>query len=326
MATLALTPLPEEEISNTRAWFEDLCGFDQARIAAVEEVFGYRFQGPDFIINAFQHRSIKDPILGIEGNRRLELVGDGLIRCSTTMYALRQHPNLRVSQIDKVSRFAIKNKTLAQVATYFQLSDWLSVGSGIDLRDATLKCHADVVEALFGAIVLDGGYEAAHEAADRLLGPIIDARILQGLTTSRLVYDIGKLMPEVRWEVVQLDPTKPPPVVPFEDDDEPPPHNALPSIPVDEDRAPVLPSVSTPRHPMTKLYKLLSEGYGEFPSYKIVYVSPAKDEYTVHVYGGEHFLASATAESNHEARVEAAKKAYKRIQSAIETQDRPCTL
>ena len=121
---------------------------------------GYRFRQPDLLRQALTHRSF-----GAPHNERLEFVGDAVLNCVVGTSLYERFPALPEGDLSRMRAGLVNKDTLAQVARQ------LGLGSDILLGEGELKSGgaqrasilADALEALFGAVFLDGGFAAARD-------------------------------------------------------------------------------------------------------------------------------------------------------------------
>lgn len=150
----------------------------------LEESLGYKFNNPELLDKALTHRS-HAAATGQQDNERLEFLGDAVLQLVVSTYLYTKHPNLREGQLAKIRAYLVSEPTLAELGRTLGLDRFLKVGkgeqqTGVRHRDSVL---CDVVEAVYGAIYLDGGFGAAQPVIlahlpewdpERL--PIIDAK------------------------------------------------------------------------------------------------------------------------------------------------------
>jgi len=129
---------------------------DRARLC---ELLGYRFTAENLLDDALTHRSA-----GRDNNERLEFLGDAVLGLiiATELYVRNPDPSEGV--LTRWRAALVKRQTLAEIAREMSLGDYLVLGSG-ELksggrrRDSILS---DTLEALLGAIYLDGGLDASQ--------------------------------------------------------------------------------------------------------------------------------------------------------------------
>jgi ribonuclease-3 len=134
--------------------------------AALEQRIGHRFTNPRLLEQALTHRSH-----GVDHNERLEFLGDGVLGCAVADELYARFPQLAEGKLTRLRASLVREEALAEAAARIELGGQLRVGR-IELQPSLL---ADAVEALIGAVFLDGGYEAARKAVAAVLGAQLDA-------------------------------------------------------------------------------------------------------------------------------------------------------
>lgn len=121
---------------------------------------GYQFTDVALLEAALTHRSMH-----IINNERLEFLGDSLLNFLIAEKLYRTCQQASEGDLSRLRASLVKGETLAELAQELDLSQYLRVGpgeirSGGNLRHAML---ADAVEAILGAIYLDGGIESCRK-------------------------------------------------------------------------------------------------------------------------------------------------------------------
>ncbi len=178
-------------------------------IARLARRLGHVFNDANLLLQACSHRSFGPP-----HNERLEFLGDGLLNfvIGSALYTLR--PGANEGDLSRLRASLVREETLAQLARGLDLGNALRLGVG-ELRSGGFRRDsilADALEALFGAIHQDGGFEAAREACLRLYQPLLsalpDARSLKDAKTRLQEHLQGDGRPLPQYEV--LDESGPP--------------------------------------------------------------------------------------------------------------------
>jgi ribonuclease-3 len=132
-----------------------------------EQRLGYRFRDPALLEAALTHRSASRT-----NYERLEFLGDSVLNFVVALLAFRAFPEAPEGDLSRYRAALVSAPTLAAVATTLALGDQLRLGSG-ELKSGGFRRDsilADCLEAILGAIYLDGGLEAAGDVVERLLG------------------------------------------------------------------------------------------------------------------------------------------------------------
>ena len=125
----------------------------------------YEFKDEDLLQQAITHRSF-----GAINNERLEFLGDSVLGHVMAEALFRRQIETDEGGLTRLRALLVRGKTLAEIARGLRLGDIMRLGSGETRggdhqRDSIL---ADGLEAVFGAILLDGGIEAVREVILRL--------------------------------------------------------------------------------------------------------------------------------------------------------------
>lgn len=115
---------------------------------------GYEFVNAMLLEAALTHRSA-----GSSNNERLEFLGDAILSFTIAAELYARFPEASEGELSRLRASLVKGETLAQLARTLKLGDYLKLGSGElksggHSRDSTLT---DALEAIMGAIYLDGG-------------------------------------------------------------------------------------------------------------------------------------------------------------------------
>ncbi len=136
-----------------------------AKLQRLLKPLGYRFKAPKLLRQALVHRSHGSP-----HNERLEFLGDSVLSLAISTHLFHAYPNLTEGELSRVRAHLVKESTLAEIAQSLGLGDHLLLGEG-ELKSGGFRrpsILADALEALFGAIYLDGGLEAARTVVETL--------------------------------------------------------------------------------------------------------------------------------------------------------------
>ncbi|HEV7886337.1 MAG TPA: ribonuclease III [Acidimicrobiales bacterium] len=136
------------------------------------ERLGRRFEDPDLLPRALAHRSWCAETSGEASNERLEFLGDAVLQLVVTAHIFNTYPDLPEGELAKVRASVVSSAALAEVAAGLDLGHSLLLGKGEDQSGGREKPSilADAMEAVIGALYLDGGWEAADEFVMGLLG------------------------------------------------------------------------------------------------------------------------------------------------------------
>ena len=122
------------------------------------------------------HRSWCAETNGVESNERLEFLGDAVLGLVVTDHIFLTYPGLPEGELAKVRASVVNSAALAEVAAELDVGRALLLGKGEDSSGGREKPSilADAMEALIGAVYLDGGWDAAARLVMGLLGERIE--------------------------------------------------------------------------------------------------------------------------------------------------------
>lgn len=137
---------------------------------------GWEFTDAALLERAMSHRSWCAESPGVESNERLEFLGDAVLGLVVTDHIFLTYPALPEGELAKVRAAVVNSEALAEVAAELDLGSALLLGKGEDASGGREKPSilADAMEAVIGAVYLDGGYQPAAELVMRLLGDRIE--------------------------------------------------------------------------------------------------------------------------------------------------------
>jgi ribonuclease-3 len=138
---------------------------------------GYAFGDPALAQLALTHRSWCSENAGHESNERLEFLGDAVLGLVVTEFVFSRYPSMPEGQLAKIRASVVSASALAEVAATLGLGAVLRLGRGEEQSGGRSKSSllADAMEAVIGAVYLDGGYDAARAVVLGLLTERIEA-------------------------------------------------------------------------------------------------------------------------------------------------------
>lgn len=144
----------------------------------LQRAVGYRFTDPELLERALTHRSYSNE-RGLDGNyERLEFLGDAVLALVTARWLFEGRPKRPEGELAKLKSFLVSAPVLAAFARTLRLGELLRLGVGEDRSGGRKKDSilADVVEAIFGAIYLEGGLEPCRRLIEPMLVQAAKAR------------------------------------------------------------------------------------------------------------------------------------------------------
>jgi len=153
-------------------------------ISGLEQSLGYHFLDKQILMEALTHRSFyhENPGRADAYNERLEFLGDSVLGFVVVEYLFLANRQLSESVMAKTKSYLVKESVLSEIALALSLGNYLRLGKGEASSGGRTKRSllADAVEAVLGAVYMDGGYEKAREVILRLLKQKIDATLSSG--------------------------------------------------------------------------------------------------------------------------------------------------
>jgi ribonuclease-3 len=137
----------------------------------LRDKLGYECRDPALLEAALTHRSA-----GGSHNERLEFLGDAVLNCVVARLVFDEFAAADEGDLSRFRASLVSGESLAVIAAEIDLGSQLRLGSG-ELKSGGFRRKsilADALEALFGAVYLDGGFEAAAGVVERLFVPRLD--------------------------------------------------------------------------------------------------------------------------------------------------------
>ena len=130
----------------------------------------YRFNDPALLSTALSHRST-----GRDNNERLEFLGDIILNFVVAARLFDIRSDNGEGDLTRLRARVVRGETLARLAADLKLGEYIRLGEG-ELKSGGFRRKsilADALEAVFGAIYLDGGYEACAAVIRHVCDPVI---------------------------------------------------------------------------------------------------------------------------------------------------------
>jgi ribonuclease-3 len=138
----------------------------------LRDALGYECRDPALLEAALTHRSA-----GGAHNERLEFLGDAVLNCVVARLVFGEFAMADEGDLSRFRSSLVSGEALAVIAAEIDLGSQLRLGSG-ELKSGGFRRKsilADALEALFGAIYLDGGFDAAARVIERLFVPRLES-------------------------------------------------------------------------------------------------------------------------------------------------------
>lgn len=171
---------------------------------SVAQKLGHNFSDQSLLRTALTHRSFGTP-----NNERLEFLGDGILDCVIAAALFHRFPNLPEGDLSRLRANLVRQEALHRLATQLNLGDSLRLGEG-ELKSGGAQrpsILADALEALFGAIYLDAGFDTAHAVVVNLYTPLLDelkpGQVQKDPKTSLQEWLQGRKKPLPRYQLLE---------------------------------------------------------------------------------------------------------------------------
>lgn len=132
---------------------------------------GHTFKDAALLQQALTHRSHSSL-----HNERLEFLGDSILNCVVASLLFERYNKIDEGDLSRLRANLVKQQSLYEIAQRLELSQFLRLGEG-ELKSGGFRrpsILADTLEALFGAIFLDAGFDTARDVIRALYIPILD--------------------------------------------------------------------------------------------------------------------------------------------------------
>lgn len=151
-------------------------------VASFMDIIGYQFEDNKLLKQALTHSSYANEhrMSKHENNERLEFLGDAVLEIITSEYLYRKYEQMLEGELTKFRASIVCEPTLANFSKEIELGDYLMLGKGEDNSGGRHRASvlSDAVEALIGAIYLDGGLEEARIFVESTLLKDVEKRKL----------------------------------------------------------------------------------------------------------------------------------------------------
>lgn len=143
---------------------------EDAALSYASDRLGYRFRDPGLLCLALTHPSVTGGSGG--DNQRLEFLGDAVLELCVSEALFKRHGDMREGDLTFLRAALVREESLAEAARKFGIGQKLTLDHGEEGTGGRDKPSvlADALEAVLGAIYLDGGLEASKAFCDRIFG------------------------------------------------------------------------------------------------------------------------------------------------------------
>lgn len=145
---------------------------EEERLRVLERILGYRFQTPDLLVRASTHPSFLDQTDSRgESYERLEFLGDSVLNLCVSEWLYHRNPEAQEGVLSQLRAHIISRRFLADASEGIGLPDCVQTGDDQNLLagGGRRKIAADSLEAVIGALYLDGGFGVARKFIERTI-------------------------------------------------------------------------------------------------------------------------------------------------------------
>lgn len=173
----------------------------------LQDKIGYRFQNTELLKQALTHSSFanEQKINKLKDYERLEFLGDAVLELVSSEFLFRENPQMPEGQLTKLRASMVCEPALAYCAKDIDLGSYILLGRGEEYTGGRYRSSitSDVMEAIIGAIFLDGGIENAKKHIYRFILSDLENKILFLDSKTILQEEIQKKKDEqLRYELI----------------------------------------------------------------------------------------------------------------------------
>lgn len=163
------------------------------KLRELEQKIGYHFRDFALLKRAMMHSSYTNEknLPKYECNERLEFLGDAVLELVSSEFLFRESPTMPEGELTKTRASMVCEPSLALCARDLDLGSYLLLGKGEEATGGRFRdsVTSDAMEALIGAVYLDGGFTNAKEFINRF--------VLTDLENKKLFYDSKTILQEM---------------------------------------------------------------------------------------------------------------------------------
>lgn len=163
------------------------------RLRELEQKIGYKFRDFSLLERAMMHSSYTNErhLPKYRCNERLEFLGDAVLELVSSEFLFKGSPKMPEGELTKTRASMVCEPSLALCARDIDLGSYLLLGKGEEATGGRMRdsVTSDAMEALIGAVYLDGGFTSAKEFIHRF--------VLTDLEDKKLFYDSKTILQEM---------------------------------------------------------------------------------------------------------------------------------
>ena len=150
----------------------------QNNLERLEKLLGYVFVDRGLPVQALTHKSYSNEQTDyVPHNERLEFLGDAVLELVISDWIFRNYPDIPEGGLTRIRAEVVSEKGLAELARQLDVGAGLQLGKGEEKSGGNEKSSllADALEALLGAVYLDGGFSAAARVVQAIFADAVTA-------------------------------------------------------------------------------------------------------------------------------------------------------
>ena len=159
----------------------------ESNLEELQTILGYKFNDISILVEALTHSSYANEN-HTEYNERLEFLGDAVLELIASDYIFRKFQYKKEGELTNIRSRIVCEETQYQIAERLNLGKYMILGRGEDMQGGRYRKSllGDALEAVIGAIYMDGGFEKASTFVKRELLGHINETFVQSDYKSRL--------------------------------------------------------------------------------------------------------------------------------------------
>ncbi len=165
----------------------------KTRLQELQQQIGYQFNDEDLLLSALMHSSYTNEkhLPKYKCNERLEFLGDAVLELVSSQFLFFEDTKMPEGELTKLRASMVCEPSLAFCAREIKLGEYLLLGRGEETTGGRFRdsVTSDALEALIGAIYLDGGFANAKE--------FIHKFVLNDLEHKKLFFDSKTILQEI---------------------------------------------------------------------------------------------------------------------------------
>lgn len=183
---------------------------EDLKLEELQKKIGYRFKDKSLLKQAVTHKSYANEmqILKCHSYERLEFLGDAVLELVTSDFLFKKDPSVLEGKLTKMRASMVCEQTLAVCAKALDIGSYVLLGKGEESSGGRYRSSiiSDVMEAIIGALYVDGGIEAANNFAVKFIFNYLENKeLFRDSKTIFQEYVQGKLKKEYEYRLVSVD-------------------------------------------------------------------------------------------------------------------------